>query len=107
MGFRKGRKASLAFVGKNTCKDSCSCSRKVLGKFHFRLLVLAQGSIGLVSEVRLSWAQTTIQKQRKMPISEFSHFVASINAIQSPHLSAVKMAVSGERAYSSSSSQGY
>ncbi|KAI5639607.1 hypothetical protein M9H77_00144 [Catharanthus roseus] len=107
MGFRKGRKASLASAGKNACEDSCSRSRKVLGKFPFRLLVLAQGSISLVSEVRLSWAQITVRKQRKMPISEFPHFVASINAIQSLRLSAVKMAVSGERAYSSSSSQGY
>ncbi|KAI5664216.1 hypothetical protein M9H77_23539 [Catharanthus roseus] len=142
MGFQKGRKASLASIGKNTCEDSCSRSRvavpfieriffpydkKVLGKFPFRLLVLAQGSISLVSELLiglassyssdgklvqkalhgLSWAQITVRKQRNMPISEFPHFVASISAIQSLRLSAVKMAASEERAYSSSSSQGY
>ncbi|KAI5675520.1 hypothetical protein M9H77_06470 [Catharanthus roseus] len=102
MGFRKGRKASLASASKNACEDSCSRSKKVLGKFPFSLLVLAQSSISLVSELvigsassyRLSWAQITVRKQRKMLISEFPYFVASINAIQSLRLSAVKMAVS-------------
>lgn len=51
-----------------------------------------------------------IRKERKMAIirveSEFPHFVASRNEIQSLPLSAVKIAGSGERAYSSSRSKG-
>lgn len=53
----------MASAGKDACEDSCSRSRvaapfierlllpKVLGKLAFRLPVLAQGSISLVSEV--------------------------------------------------------
>ncbi|KAI5669090.1 hypothetical protein M9H77_18943 [Catharanthus roseus] len=101
MGFQKGRKASLAFTVKNACEDSCSRSRKVLGKFLFQLLLVISSASNYSSGGKL----ITVRKQINMPISEFPHVVASINAIQSLRLSAVKIAVSGERA--SNSSQGY